>query len=187
MPKGCPNLYPNAITLTEFQCMNFVEFSSLWAAIKRQKYLSGLKNKIVSSSMLLTGDMCAWGNRKVNRWNDGRGRILCSRESSKGQHGVLYPLERTRPNLLGPAQITAQSHSRFRHQTSTSFMMMSCLCEADLSAVAEVKSRCCAETCGPGNAGWCPSDSRRRGATPWPAPAKFWGQRCLSVRLVLFN
>ena len=29
MPKGCPNLYPNTLTLTEFQRMNFVEFSSL--------------------------------------------------------------------------------------------------------------------------------------------------------------
>ena len=41
--------------------------------------------------------------------------------------------------------------------------------------------------CGPGDAGWCPSDSRRRGAAPWPAGAKFLGQRCLSIRLVVFN
>ena len=41
--------------------------------------------------------------------------------------------------------------------------------------------------CGPGDTEWCPSDSRCWGAAPWPAGAKFLGQRYLSIHLVMFN
>ena len=71
----------------------------------------------------------------------------------KGLTRALHTLERTQPNLLGPAQIIAQSHSRFRHQMSTLFMTMSYLCKADLSAVAEVKSKPCAEMLWPWQCG----------------------------------
>ena len=42
-------------------------------------------------------------------------------------------------------KLLAQGISRFQRQISLLFMMMSYLCEADLSAVAAIKSKYCAE------------------------------------------
>lgn len=42
-------------------------------------------------------------------------------------------------------QLPAQGTSRFQRQISMLFVMMSYLCEADISAVAGIKSKCCAE------------------------------------------
>ena len=158
-----------------------------------------------------------WGGREADGEMMGGDASYAPGQAQRLTRGALHFGENTAKSV-GPAEIIAQSPSRFRHQMSTLFMTMSYLCEDDLTTVAEGKKQApCGDPvvlatrgdvltpgaeglhpdqwvpstvqrcCGPGDAGWRPSDSRRWGAAPWPAGAKFLGQRCLSIRLVMFN
>lgn len=66
-------------------------------------------------------------------------------EKPRGTTRDILHFEGTQQNVSGPAPITSSRYSRFQRQISMLFMMMSYLCEADISAVAGMKSKCCAE------------------------------------------